>query len=534
MPSLETALSGARDFWTERPLAHRILIGGTLLSLSVIFLLVVYWLNRADYKVLYSRLYPEDAAAVVEMLQKEKVAYRLADNGSTILVPSSKVYDLRLAIAGKGALHGQGIGYEIFDESKIGQTDFVQHINYQRALQGELARTMGELPGVERARVHLVMPSRSLFIEEQNLPSASVMLKVTPGQELTSRQIQSIVNLVSTSVEGLTRDRITVADTSGRVLYEPRGEESLEGLSSVQLEHKAGVERRLQQAIEQMLVPVLGSGKVIARVNADLDFSRRTIRKEFYDPDSAVVRSEQKSDEETLGSMQTEAGVPEAAFAGTAGSGAGSTQSATRTSSTTNFEINKEEQSIIAPVGRLERLSVAVIVDGTYQQDDAGSSVFVPRSDEELRRIRELVQRAVGFDSARGDAIEVTSFAFDVEQFPVGESTFAEDLLYYVRLLAKPLLNSILVLLFLLMVVRPLVLALIRPRVSGEIRPGEGSGLPEGERRMALGGGSEGMEGAASMRRLENIKEMARDTAQKNTDQAVALVKSWLREGQAR
>jgi flagellar M-ring protein FliF len=426
-PHLETTHALARNspvrcprLLDRRPLAHRILIGGTLLSLSVIFLLVVYWLNRADYKVLYSRLYPEDAAAVVEMLQKEKVAYRLADNGSTILVPSSKVYDLRLAIAGKGALHGQGIGYEIFDESKIGQTDFVQHINYQRALQGELARTMGELPGVERARVHLVMPSRSLFIEEQNLPSASVMLKVTPGQELTGRQIQSIVNLVATSVEGLTRDRITVADTSGRVLYEPRGEESLEGLSSVQLEHKAfTVERRLQQAIEQMLVPVLGSGKVIARVNADLDFSRRTIRKELYDPDSAVVRSEQKSDEETLGSMQTEAGVPEAAFVGTAGSGAGSTQSATRTSSTTNFEINKEEQSIIVPVGRLERLSVAVIVDGTYQQDDAGSSVFVPRSDEELRRIRELVQRAVGFDSARGDAIEVTSIAFDITQCPL-------------------------------------------------------------------------------------------------------------------
>jgi flagellar M-ring protein FliF len=533
MPSLESTLSGLRSFWTERSLAQRVLMGGTLLSVSAVFLLVIYWLNRADYKVLYARLYPEDAAVVVEMLQKEKVPYRLAENGATILVPAAKVYDLRLTIAGKGALHGQGIGFEIFDENKIGQTDFVQHINYQRALQGELARTMSELPGVERARVHLVLPNRSLFMEEQSLPSASVMLKVAAGTELSGRQVQSIVNLVSTSVEGLTKERVTVSDTSGRLLYEPRGEESMEGLSSVQLEHKAGMERRMQQAIEQMLVPVLGKGKVIARVNADLDFSRRTIRKELYDPDSAVVRSEQKSDEETLGSMQSEAGVPEAAFTGPAGGGSGSTQSATRTSSTTNFEINKEEQSIIAPVGKLERLSVAVIVDGTYQQDGSGNALFVPRSDEEVRRIRELVQKAVGFDSARGDAIEVTSIAFDAEPVLGEEPTLTDNIMYYVRTLARPVLNTVLALLFLLLVARPLVLAMIRPRVSGEIRSG-GGGLAEGERRMALGGGSgENMDAFASRRRLEDVKEVARDSVQKNPDQAVALVKSWLKEGDA-
>jgi flagellar M-ring protein FliF len=533
MPSFENILSGLGSFWTQRSLAQRILMGGTLLTLSAVFLLMIYWLNRADYKVLYTRLYPEDAAVAVELVQKENVPYRLADNGATILVPANKVYDLRLKIAGKGALHGQGIGFEIFDEAKIGQTDYVQHINYQRALQGELARTMSELPSVERARVHLVLPSKSLFIEEQSLPSASIMLKLAAGTELNGRQVQSIVNLVATSVEGLTKERVTVSDTSGRLLYEPRGGESLEGLSSVQLEHKASTERRLQQSIEQMLLPVLGQGKVIARVSADLAYSRRTIRKELYDPDSAVVRSEQKSDEENLGSMKSEAGVPEAAFVGPGGGGAGSTQSSTRTSSTTNFEINKEEQSIIASVGNLERLSVAVIVDGTYQEDSAGNSVFVPRNDEELRRIRELVQRAVGFDSARGDAIEVTSIAFDVAPVVGEELTSMDTIMYYVRLFARPVLNTFLALLFLLLVVRPLVLAIIRPRVSGEIRSGGGGGGHlESERRMALGGGTgESME--ASQRRLDDVKEVARDSVQKNSDQAVALVKSWLKEGEA-
>jgi flagellar M-ring protein FliF len=532
MPSPEKLLSDVKTLWTERSMAQRILFGGTLLSLTAVFLLLVYWLNRTDYKVLYARLFPEDASAVVETLKKENVPYRLVDNGATILVPSDKVYDLRLLVAGKGALHGQGIGFEIFDENKIGQTDFVQHINYQRALQGELARTVSELPGVERARVHLVLPNKSLFIEEQSLPSGSVMLKLAAGTELSARQVQSIVNLVATSVEGLTRDRITVSDTAGRLLYEPRGEEGLEGLSSGQLEYKAGLEKRLQQTIEQMLIPVLGQGKVIAKVSADLDFSRRTIRKELFDPDSAVVRSEQKSDEESRGSMQSEAGVPEAAFGGQPAGGAGSSQTSARTSSTTNFEINKEEQSIIAAMGKLDRLSVAVIVDGTYKADPNGASVFVPRSDEEVRRIRELVQRAVGFDSARGDAIEVTSIAFDAEPVMGEGPTLMETILDFVRQFARPVLNTLLALLFMLLVVRPLVLAMIRPRISGEIRSG-GPGIGEGERRMALGGGGEGVESANARKRLDNAKEAAQSTAHKNTDQAVALVKNWLKEGEA-
>ncbi|MFP4316638.1 MAG: flagellar basal-body MS-ring/collar protein FliF [Desulfovibrionales bacterium] len=534
MPSLmETPAAKLSSLWKGSSIAHRILIGGTLVSLTIAFLLVVFWLNRADYKVLYSGLYSEDAATVVEMLQKEKVDYRLQDSGGTILVPADKVYDLRLKVAGQGAMHGQGVGFEIFDESKIGQTEFVQHINYQRALQGELARTISEIPGVERARVHIVLPNKSLFIEEQNAPSASVMVKLSGGTQLSSGQVQSVLNLVGTSVEGLTRENITLSDTDGRLLYEPQGEAGAEGLSSTQVEYKAAVEKRLQQSLEQLLTPVLGPGKVIARVNADLDFSRRTIRKELFDPDSAVVRSEQKTDEENTGSMQAEAGVPEAAFNGPDAAGPGSTQTSTRSSATTNFEINREEQNIISQIGGVERLSVAVIVDGVYEPGPDGGEVFTPRSDEEMQRIEGLVKSAMGFDSARGDAVQVSSIAFRGMDMDIEEPETMDTVMHYARMFARPVLNTLLVLLFLLLVVRPLVLALIRPKVEGEARPGS-AGLPEGQRRMALGEGQAGTHIAKdSPHRFEEFKEQAMESVEKNLDQAVAQVKNWLKEGEA-
>ena len=188
------------------------LLGGLLASLLIVLSALLFWMNRTEYKVLYSHLYQEDAAGVVNFLKKEKIPYEIADSGSTLLVPESHVYEARLKLAGENVLHGQGIGFELFDENKIGQTNFVQNINYQRALQGELSRTISELPEVESARVHLVLPSKSLFVEEQAPPSAAIMLKLSGGRSLAQQQVQAIVNLVSTSVEGLgpTTDRKSV------------------------------------------------------------------------------------------------------------------------------------------------------------------------------------------------------------------------------------------------------------------------------------------------------------------------------------
>jgi len=524
------ALNRMKEFWERTSVSQRVLIGGLTVSVVVVFFALIWWLNQPDYKVLYSNLYPEDASAVVQQLQKDKIDYKLENNGTTIMVPLDQVYDLRLSIAGSGVLHGQGLGFEIFDQVKVGQTDFVQRINYQRALQGELARTIAEFPQVERARVHLVLPHKTLFIEDQAPPSASVVLKLAEGQkELDDVQIQGIVNLVTLSVEGMDKERISVASTDGKVLYSPKGEDSIDGMTTTQMEHKLKVQSDLERRIEEMLLPLYGPGRVIAKVNADLDFSQKTIHSETYDPASAVVRSEQRSEETTSGQANLESGVPEPNFRGDGVGGALSQQQATRETRTTNYEIDKTEQSIVTPVGQVDRMTVAVIVDGTYTADEAGETVFTPRSQEEIDRVKQLVSNAVGLDTVRGDSIEVTSISFGGPEVEI-EPNLMEMILDYAQRLGKPFLNGLLVFLFLIMVVRPVVLALIRPKT--EIEGVEGvAGLPEGAGRLAIEEGEEEEDEAwDALRKIDDIRAHAIQLSEQNMDGAMAIIKSWLKQ----
>ncbi|MBU4377937.1 MAG: flagellar M-ring protein FliF, partial [Proteobacteria bacterium] len=468
----------------------------------------------------------EDASRIVGMLQAEKEQYVLDDNGKTILVPADRVYELRLKVAGEGNLHGQGIGFEIFDNVQIGQTDFVQHINFQRALQGELSRTITEFPQIEQARVHLVIPKKSLFIEDQMPPSASIILQLKDNAKLAANEVQGVVNLVSMAVEGLEPKNITVTDMKGRPLYTPEDDSGGLALSNTQLEYKADIENTTQRRIMELLGPVVGPEKVIARVNADLDFSQKTIRKESYDPDGSVVRSETRSEETTAGAASLAGGEPDANFRGDGFTGTRTTQDSTRESRTTNFEINKQEENIIAPVGELKRLSVAVIVDGTWQtEEDTGKSVYVPRSAEELERIKNLIAGAVGFDSVRGDSIEVSNISFGEPSLYDGDSLM-RTMLEYAQRLGKPFLNGLLIFLFLILVVRPVIMALIRPRVA-EQEIEEMAGLP-GSQRLALEEEEIDEEAMDMSRRLENAKNHAVQLSDDNMDQAVHLLKSWL------
>lgn len=514
------------NFWAGRTLSQRVLIGGLAVSVSLAFVLMIYWMNKPDYKVLLTNLYPEDASKVVAMLQGEKEKYQLADNGRTVMVPADRVYELRLKVAGEGDLHGQGIGFEIFDSVQIGQTDFVQHINYQRALQGELARTITEFPQVQKARVHLVLPQKSLFIEDQMPPSASIVLQLKGDGKLPSDQVQGIVNLVSMAVEGLDPKHITLTDMKGRPLYFPEDDSTGLAMSRTQLEYKADLENKVQRRIMELLGPVVGPEKVIARINADLDFSQKTIRKESYDPDGAVVRSETRSEESTAGAASLAGGEPDVNFRGDGFTGTRTTQDSTRESRTTNFEINKQEENIIAPVGELKRLSVAVIVDGTWETNpDTGEAVYTPRSAEEIERIKTLVSNAVGFDSIRGDTIEVTNISFGEPQMYDGD-TLMRTMLEYAQRLGKPFLNGVLIFLFLILVVRPVIMALIRPRVA-EQEIEEMAGLP-GAERLALEEEDVDEEALDTTRRLENAKNHAIQLSEDNMEQAVRLLKNWL------
>lgn len=527
-PAIKQYIQKLNTYWSNRTMSQRILLTGLTVSVSLAFVLMIYWLNRPDYRVLYSKLYPEDAAKIVSMLKSSKDPYELQDNGQTILVPADRVYDLRLKIAGEGNLHGQGIGFEIFDELKVGQTDFVQQINYQRALQGELARTINEFPQIDKARVHLVLPHKSLFIEDQIPPSASVVLKLKDKAALEPKQIQGIVNLVSMSVEGLDKKRITVTDMNGQPLYTPEDDSATPGLSTTQLDYKAQMERKLERRIEELLMPVVGPQKVIARVNADLDFSQKTTRKEMYDPNATVVRSENRSEESTQGRAAIDGGAPEANFRGDGFAGTQSTQDSTREARTTNYEINKEEQSIVSPVGELQRLSVAVIVDGTYAKDaNTGQMAYTPRSAEEMQRIQNLVRSAVGFDRNRGDAVEVSNISFGAPEIEDGQ-TLMRTMLEYAQRLGKPFLNGLLIFLFLIMVVRPVVMSLIRPRVA-EQEIAEVAGLP-GMERLAIEEGELDEAALDAARKLENIKAQALQLSEQNMEQTVRLFRVWIKQ----
>lgn len=517
-----------RTFWAGITVTQRLFISSLAVLTTAVFLGLMIWINKPEFGTLYAGLTPEDAARVVKVLEAQKIPYRFEQNGSAITVPQDKVHGLRIGMAGDKVLTGQGVGFEIFDENQMGRTDFVQKLTYRRALEGELARTISEFPGVESARVHLVIPNRSLFIEEQQKPSASVLLKLSGARKIEPNDVEAVVNLVTMAVEGLDKSKISIADTSGKVLYQPEEEGSLNGLTRTQFDHKMVTQSSLERRIEEMLMPVVGAGRVIAKVNADLDFSQKTIRRELYDPEKTVVRSEMRSESSTRGRAAIEGGVPDPNFRGDGPSGTMSDQNASSENRTTNYEINKEEENIIASVGVIDRLTIAVIVDGVYEKNAEGQSVFAPRSDEELRRLRQLVANAVGFNSARGDTIEVSSIAFGSVEIAEPESVLGIIAEYSMRF-GKPMLNAFLVLLFLVLVVRPVVMALIRPKVEGKMIEGL-EGLPTPDERLALvDDEDDAVVATAILEKIEDIKAHALHLSEQNIDQSIGIIRSWLK-----
>ncbi len=543
MPDFKQIPEYFKDLWDRFSVTQRMIIGGVAVITIAGFVALTIWFNKADYKLLYSNLSHEDANRVVTLLQSSNVPYELTENGTSIMVPEAQVYDLRIKVAGEGNLVGQGIGFEIFDETKVGQTDFVQKVNYTRALQGELARTISAFPSVESARVHLVMPQRSLFVEEQLQPSASVVLKLKGTKEKpNAKEIEAITNMMLMSVEGLDRAHLSITDTGGQVLYQPE-EDSLTGISSTQMEHKLNVQRTLERRIEEMLMPVFGPGRVISKVNVDMDFSQKTIRREIYDPEQTAVRSEQRSEETQQGQANLEGGSPDVNFRGDGIMGSVSTQNGSRETRTTNYEINKEEHNIISNVGELRRITVAVLIDGLYIKE-AGKWVFTPRSAEELQRVQALVANAVGIDADRGDSLQVTSVPF-TDSVPPADPNMADIIVNYADRLGKPLLNALLAFLFLMLVVRPVVLALIRPKVEASEMVEGLEGLPSAEEQLAL---YEAMEEAARtdeegigfgaddelmlFKDVEAMKVHIFNLSEKHMDQVVAIMRGWIKDGE--
>lgn len=475
-------------------------------------LLLFSWTQKADYQVLFSNLAESDAGSIVQKLKELKVPYKLGAGG--ILVPSDRVYDLRLQLAAQGLPHGGGIGFEVFDKTDYSTTDFVQKLNYRRAMQGELARTIMSLTEVEQCRVHLAMPEKSLFADKAGNPSASVLLKLRPGRTLAQSQVQGIVHLVSSSIEGLNPKDVTVIDNRGEMLTRPV--DDMAGLSSSQLEYQRSYEKDIESRVIGILEPVVGKGKVKAKITASMDFTKSEKTEEKYDPDGQVVRSEQKSLEKS--NSGSGGGVPGVAsnLPGKTGAQSSSSQSqAQKQHETINYEISKVTSHVINSSGDIKKLSVAVILDGTYAAlEGAKEKKYTPRSEEDLKHYEELVKKAIGFTAERGDEVRIVNMPFEGMQ-PEEIPAAPKEYMPVVISAAKYVVPLAALILFFFLVLRPLIKTVSVPQASQRL-----SELPL-PRTVAE------IEKAMETKEISMQTDVA-DWAKKNPDQAANLVKGWL------
>ena len=431
----------------------------SLVALALASLLVMsLWLKAPDYQLLYANLSQEDAGAIVEKLKNQKIPYEVSNGGRTIRVASDMIHETRLQLAGEGLPEGSDVGLEMFEDTPLGMTDFIQKINFQRALQGELTRTIKTLDAVAQVRVHLVIPKDNLFRKQKPKGKASITLKLKSGKSLSEGQIQGIVHLVSASVGSIEASNVVIVDVNGNLLS--GGKEPSEGamMSTSNFKHKLRVQKELQAKIIKMLEDALGSGKVIAKISTDLDFEQVERTEEIFDPDSQVVRSENQISESSVGSIPP-GGIPgvQALVPSGEDSGSGAGQAAQRNKSNAvfNYEINKEVRRISKPVGEITKLSVAVMIDGTRAGDPAE---YQPRTPEEMAKYLQMVQSAVGFDAERGDVVQVENIQFDHSQLDKekAEIESAEQIDLAMEV-GKLVLGLIFLIMFFTRVIRPII-----------------------------------------------------------------------------
>lgn len=392
--------------WKERALSASPMakvIGLTIAGVAIAGVMLFGAGGSTTYETLYSSLSPDDSSRIIERLGRMGIPFETED--SSIRVPAGQVHDARMTLASEGLPSGGGQGFELFDEQRFGESEFTEQIQYHRALEGELARTIGHLAGVERARVHLVLPERSLFVERDGNASASIVLHLAPGWRVSEAQSAGIIHLVASSVRGLAPDSVTLVDGEGR----PVGEDGEDEFSD-SIAYRQRVERDRQRSLQNLLDETLGSGVARVEVSAEVSFRREERTEERYLPEETAARSFQIEEEHDADAAQNAEGIPGAAsnLPGGAPNEAGAaTQGLRRRSETRNFEVSKTVRHAVEPVGQLVRQSIAVVVDGTWEGE-----TFTARSDEEIARITEIAQSAAGIDAERGDSLTVTCVPF--------------------------------------------------------------------------------------------------------------------------
>jgi len=452
----------------ELPVSRKIALGILAMTVVAGFTTMFIWANKAQFKTAYSGLTKEDAALVVENLKETNIPYRLTGDGTTIMVPEALVYDVRLTMAKEGIPKGGGVGYEIFDKTEFGTTEFVQKINKKRALQGELARTIAAFDEVKTARVMIVLPKESVFVEETKQPSASILLELIT--DLGKEEVAAIAHLVASSVQDLTPKLVTIVDTAGRILFEGKSQEEqakidAENLADAQYQYKVRFEENLTRRIQTMLERIVGKDRAIVRVISEMDFSKNNINEEIYDPferGEEFIRS-RKNKAEHVVQLAEDEGIPSSVnpIVEETPPDEAVMERIKKSDDTVNYEISRRIQETKKPMAVLNRLSVAAVIDGKYEYrtDEQGNRKreYVPRSDAEMQQFENIVIRAMGYNEDRNDQVSMESFPFasiaDLEQEKPAITGWRMVQEEYGRLIA----NMLLVLVLFLFVIRPII-----------------------------------------------------------------------------
>lgn len=519
---------------------------GRLASISavIIFLIsflgyVIAQMGNTNYAVLYTDLELEDAKGIVSRLETENIKYKLTKNGTEIMVPEEDVNRLRvntaeLALASKGS----NVGYEIFDHTDaLGSTNFVQNVNLIRALEGELSRTIRSVDNIKNARVHLVLPKREMFSREEQQPTASVVVKTVKGK-LNIQEIQSIQKLVAAAVPKLEVKNVSIVDSTGKLLTQNYDDPETMTAANNEI-RRLEQERKMGTEIQSLLERTIGEGKVRAQVNLEMDFDQVVTKEEIYDPDSQVVRSQATVNEEGINNARENPvtvaqNIPNGDSVTT---GSGSYSQNSRTEETINYEISKVVRNKVKNDGSIKRLTVAVLVDGIYEKDVEGKTVYRSRTPEEMEQITALVRSAVGYDANRGDVVEVENMRF-VNMMPEVEKVqeilimgFTKDELIRI---AEGLGVAVVAILVILLVIRPLINNAFD--VSGQNNEGRLLGDNPDDDNLLLSNflnDDGGVEELINLNKIDGRVKVSslkkvNDIVEKNPDAAVNVIRSWL------
>src|SRR4051812_42239504 len=443
-------------------------MGAVTIALMAFFAFLIVRATAPQMSPLFTDLSVEDSSAIIKDLERQGIAFDIKNEGSIVLVPKEQIPRLRMKLAEGGLPKGGGVGYEIFDKSDaLGATSFVQNINHLRALEGELSRTIRAIDRVQQARVHLVLPERPLFSREKAEPSASIVLKVRGTLE--AQQVRAIRHLIASAVNGLKPQRVSVVDETGRLLADGNADDG--GGGSTADERKIAIERRMREQVESIVSSVVGPGHARVQLTAEFDFNRITQTSDKFDPESRVVRSSQTREEVMANSDPTAGSVSvgnELPGANARPEGTQQRDQNRKTEEIVNYEISRTTKTEVIEGGRINRVSVAVVVDGIYAKNDKGEISYQPRSKEEIDRIAALVRSAIGFDQKRGDQVEVANLRLaETPSIPISEPAgwmsllqfTKDDIMHWIEVGVM----SLLALLVLLLGVRPMLRRIMTP-----------------------------------------------------------------------